>query len=42
MELAQSWSILQTEARQCSIFLDQELVGPLAAEVQGIGDGSVD
>ena len=42
VELAQSWSTLQTEARQCSIFLDQELVGPLAAEVQGIGNGSVD
>ena len=30
------------EARQCSTFLDQDLEGPLAVEVEGIGGESVD
>ena len=41
-ELAASWETLQSEARQCSTFLDQELEGHLAVEVGGIGGGSVD
>ena len=41
-ELAASWETLQGEARQCSTFLDQDLEGQLAVEVEGIGGDSVD
>ena len=41
-ELVNCWSVLQTEARQCSAFLGQDLEGHLAVQAQGIGGGSVD
>lgn len=37
-----SWKDLQAEARQCSDYLGQELEGYLAAEVEGVGDGTED
>ena len=40
--MAASWETLQGEARQCSTFLDQDLEGQLAVEVEGIGGDSVD
>ena len=41
-ELAAAWETLQQEARQCSTYLDQELEGQLAVQVEGMGGGSVD
>ena len=44
VELAQSWRLLQLESRAGMDFLgeeDEELAGPLAAEVESAGEGSV-
>ena len=42
VELSQAWSLLQREATQCAEYLGQELVGPLAVPVEGVGEGAVD
>ena len=41
-EFAAAWQTLREEASESCQYLDQELQGPLAAEVQGAGSGSVD
>ena len=41
-EFSASWVVLQEEARECSVFLGQELDGHLAVPVEGVGEGSVD
>ena len=41
-ELSVAWGILQSEARQCTAYLGQELDGHLAVPVEGVGEGSVD
>ena len=41
-ELSVAWGILQSEARQCTRYLGQELDGHLAVPVEGVGEGSVD
>ena len=41
-ELVSAWSLLQVEARQCSIYLSQDLVSPLNSPVEGAGDGAND
>ena len=42
VEFAAAWQALRQEASEASLFLDKELEGLLAAEVQGAGDGSED
>ena len=41
-EFSTSWDVLQEEARECTVFLGQELDGHLAVPVEGVGEGSVD
>ena len=41
-EFASAWLILRQEASQSCTYLGNELEGPLAAEVQGAGDGNED
>ena len=41
-EFSECWEMLQGEARECSVYLGEELEGELAKPVSAAGDGRVD
>ena len=41
-ELAECWDTLRGEAQECCDYLGEELEGPLASPVEGMGEGRLD
>ena len=41
-ELAECWDTLRSEAQECCNYLGEELEGPLASPVEGMGEGRLD